>query len=262
MIDSGPGGLRRMMLDVKTVFVEEILGYRRLLVYLLPTVVTPVMVVMFQIGLILVLANSGDNGMVVLASIIGSFKQSLVTSFGLIVIVGVSGPLAGGLIGRARFSGALEGMLSTPISTTSLWFGKSLAYWLPGALLYLASLSATIIVINTVLGEMGAYTAGEYKASLGFTVLLLVVTLLFTAFLVEVQLGSGPRISVVLMMVQILGVMILLPLLAYRLVRGEPIGSAQILVLEAVAIPAFVILYLLTARHLLDRENITLRFTR
>ncbi len=256
------GLVRRTIRDSRIVLVKELLVYRRLSLHLLPTLVTPAMVVFFQIGLLLFLAKSGDNGMVLAASIIGPFKQSMVTSFGLIVILGTTGPLAVGIISRERFGGALEGFLSTPISTTSLWIGKSVASWIPGAIVYMVSLVVTAAIINIFLGEIGAYSLAELRSSVGLVVLLLIVTLLFTAFLVELQLGSSQRMAVLMMFGQIGIVMIALPVLGYRLIRGTSLGNEHMMALEALSIPVFFLLFFLTKRFLLNREGIISRFSR
>jgi ABC-type transport system involved in multi-copper enzyme maturation permease subunit len=254
--------IKRTIRDAWIVLAKELLVYRRLFIYLLPTFVMPAMVIVFQVGLILFLAKSGNNGLVLAASIINTFKMSMLTSFGLVVILGAAGPLATGMISRERYSGALEGFLSTPISTTSLWIGKSIASWLPGAIIYILSLVATIVIVNTFLGEVGAYTLAEYRSAAGMSVLLLIVTMLMTAFLVQLQLGSSQRISVVLMFGQIGLAMVLLPLLGYRLLKGESLGSEQLLIVEIVCIPVMVLFFVLTKRVLLNRENIVMRFTR
>jgi|GEM_PF-3709072 len=252
---------RETFRDAGIVLNKELLLYRRLAIYLLPTLVTPVMVVLFQIGLLLFLAKSGDNGLVLAAAIIGSFKVSMVTAFGLVVILGASAPLATAIISRERYSGALEGFLSTPISTTSLWIGKSVASWIPPAAIYVVSLVATVMVINIFLGEIGAYTLSEYASTAGLLLLLLAVTLLFTALLVQLQLGSSPRMSIMLMFGQILLVVVLLPILGYRLIKGASLGGEQLMVAELVSIPAMVLLFAFTSRVLLKRENIVTRFT-
>ena len=253
--------IRGLFIGVPIVLRKEAYQMRRVALYYVPAMVAPITVFMFQLLLLVILSFLGNDGLVIAGLIVVPLKASMTSTLGLLVILGTAVPLSTSLSGRERHSGALEGLLSTPLTTDSIWIGKTIAAWIPGAIAYLISFTAVVVVTNTLLSDVAVFTSTEILHAIPRIAVLLLCTFVGTSLVVQLAMGASRKTSVALVVTQVLVMFAALPAIALRMASGVPLNSEVVLITEILSIPILAIVAIALRRVLLDRERILLKYS-
>jgi hypothetical protein len=248
----------RSMSDARIVLRKELASTRALGFSLFPALCGPLFILLAQIvcvALMVFLARRIPEATSLLAIGLG---RSVTTILGAAMILMTGLGLGNTLNGRERFTGELEGILATPVSTSGLWIGKTFAFWLSGALAFVLSLAAAEIGFGLLPPEIPAAPPGGPMRCALESALLLLTSLGLIALSNLIALGASRRVA---------GLASILPMVIlgaaglgqlYFMAKGEAerLGTGSFVLTELVALPIIFCAIALLAPRMLERERI------